>query len=407
MIPASARVLIAVGPGDVVSQFQDWTRGIRTLTETSISYAMQSAEYCLKHGIEAHLVSCHARAEQAQEGLLHVANLPKPGHPAASGWRYHLREIRYAWMLAKYARQHRCQLAMIDSGTTHWFALFAFNVVGVPVVANFHNVYHPIGKPPQRLIAKLVCQLDKLFFRYGLGAMVGNSPECIRQAHWLHGSTSLPTREYRSQFVAEDFVSIPESTFGAGAFRVMFAGRLEAAKGIFDLLDISEQITRKCPTANVVFDICGTGSALDALKDAVVSRGLQGSVVIHGRLARKDMLARYAQSHLVIVPTRSDFGEGMPQVCAEAVLARRPVLSSVLSNAADVLGDALIMAPPEDIGAYADEIIKLIRNPSLHADKCRACDSVRQQFLDRRNGVGETIGWSLRQFRMLKQVMSE
>ena len=153
MIPAAPRVLIAVGPGDVVSQFQDWTRGIRTLTETSISYAMQSAEYCLKHGIEAHLVSCHARAEQAQEGSLHVANLPKPGHLAASGWRYHLREIRYAWMLAKYARHHQCQLAMIDSGTTHWFALFAFNVVGIPVVANFHNVYHPIGKPPQRLIA--------------------------------------------------------------------------------------------------------------------------------------------------------------------------------------------------------------------------------------------------------------
>lgn len=363
-----------------------------------MSYATQSIVYCVEHCLGAVLVGHHSQAGEiaGTEGVVAI-NLPKPGSHQATGWRYHWRELRYAWQLAKLAKQHRCQLVMIDSGTTHWFGLWAFNLHGIATVANFHNVYHPVGNPPSRLIARWVCWLDRLYFRHGLAAMVGNSPECIRQARWLAGRRALPTREYRSQFVADDFLPIAQSKPPSTPFRVMFAGRLEPAKGIYDVLDMAALLHAEHPALQVHFDICGTGGHLDSLRAAVVERQLQDKVSVHGRLDRASMLARYAAAHVVIVPTRSEFGEGMPQVCAEAVLAGRPVISSVLSNAVDVLGAALVCVAPENIRDYAKAIVRLQTNPAAYELARSACHAASLQFLDRSKGVGPTIGWAIGQ----------
>jgi len=82
------------------------------------------------------------------------------------------------------------------------------------------------------------------------------------------------------------------------------------------------------------------------------------------------------------VPTRSDIGEGMPSVCAEAVLCHRPVITSPLSSALDVLPGALVVASPDNTQSYAYEIERLLEDPAKYERLCSACVPLQEQFYD-------------------------
>ena len=60
------------------------------------------------------------------------------------------------------------------------------------------------------------------------------------------------------------------------------------------------------------------GGALEGLKRAIADEDLRDEVIVHGKLKRPELLAVYGRSHVVLVPTRSTFCEGMPMVAAEA-----------------------------------------------------------------------------------------
>lgn len=79
------RLFHACGPGDVVDSFRHWRAGRSFLSETSIPYTAQFFAFCRDHGIAAHVVSSHPRAERLEEGGFIVENRPKSG-PAAAAW---------------------------------------------------------------------------------------------------------------------------------------------------------------------------------------------------------------------------------------------------------------------------------------------------------------------------------
>jgi glycogen synthase len=133
----------------------------------------------------------------------------------------------------------------------------------------------------------------------------------------------------------------------------------------------------------VIFELCGDGTALADLREMIVQNGLADFVMAHGRLEREKLLEIYAKSHAAIVPTRSNFTEGMPQVCAEAVLSNLPVITSQVTNAFDVIGPATIQAETDNIQSYVAAILALIETPSLYNDLRSECPRLSIQFLDR------------------------
>jgi glycosyltransferase involved in cell wall biosynthesis len=110
---------------------------------------------------------------------------------------------------------------------------------------------------------------------------------------------------------------------------------------------------------------------------------LTDEVIIHGRLERDALLGVYARCHAVIVPTRSNFTEGMPQVCAEAVLSGVPVVTSEVTNAFDVIGAATVQAETDDVASYVNAILSMGENPSLYERLQSECPKLAVQFLDR------------------------
>jgi len=372
------RLFAALGPGDIVAAHRAQMRGEPILSETSIIFSGQLFAYCRERGIETLALSRNPRSDDLRDGALRIENRPRRFD--GRGIRYHVASVRYALYLAWRARRFGADIAIIDSGSAHYFALAVFGLLGIPVAVNFHNTLWPNGFEPQGRGARLIRWLDGAFFRNVAVGAVGCSPECARQVQQLAGY-ALPFFEYRAQFRSDGFSPL-QRDHGINPFRVLFVGRVERSKGALDMALMAERLRAKSHRP-IVFEICGDGGALSELKSIVDAKGLGDIVHVRGRLARPELLEVYRRAHAVIVPTRGDFCEGLPLVCAEAVLSGLPLVTSRVSNAIPVLGAAIVEAQPENIDSYVRAILSLADDQKAYARAADACPALAQQFLDR------------------------
>ncbi len=166
---------------------------------------------------------------------------------------------------------------------------------------------------------------------------------------------------------------------------MLFAGRIEAYKGVFDLLDIAKRFASAGKTA-IEFDLCGTGSAIDELKRQVEEVRLPGRFRVHGHCDRTKMSQMFRDCHVLIVPTTTEFPEGFNQVVVEGILAGRPVITSSVCPALDYVRDAVVEVPPDDVSAYHDAILRLHDDAELYEQKRAASVALQGQFYDPRRG---------------------
>lgn len=373
------RIFAALGAGDIVTAQGKELAGDSRVGQTSLTFSGQLYRYCAEQGHQALFTSHCSRVDSLDTALVRLVNVPRAGDHLG-GWRFHASRVAYALKLARMARAFRADLALIDSGTTHHFALTAFRLLGVPVAVNFHNVRWPLGFEPSGFTARTVRAWDSWTFRHVIVAAMGCSPECGVQAR-ADGATGLPYFGWCAQYLPEGF-----DATGVEAerrpFRLLFAGRVEENKGVFDLVRISAALRERCAVP-VTIEVCGDGSALGALRTAVASSSEADRITVRGRLERAELLQAYRRAHAVIVPTRSTFCEGMPLVCAEAVLSGRPLVTSRLSNALAILGDAIAVAQPDDVASYAEAVRGMAEDPVRYERLRAACPAAAAQFLDR------------------------
>jgi glycosyltransferase involved in cell wall biosynthesis len=389
------RLFAALGPGDIVGAHRSQLAG-KEINVTSIAFSEQLFAYCHLRQIETLAISSNERIDQLSDGCIAMENRAKPLRHRG-GIQFHLSLILYSLYLAVRARRFRADIAIVDSGTTHHFALVLFALLGIPVAINLHNVLWPAGFPPQGIVHRAVRFLNGLLFRYVAAGAIGVSPECERQI-LSESRRRTPFFQYRCQFGIRGFqLSKP---YVDGAFRIAFVGRAEASKGILDIARMAADLKTHA-TTKVIFDICGEGPALPALKQLVERDGLADELIIHGHLKRDALLEVYSHCHAVIVPTRSSFTEGMPQVCAEAVLTGIPVITSQVANAFDVIGDAAIRAETDDAASYVRAIQSLIQDPELYRRARSECSKVAPQFLDRAQSYPAALD------RLLERVLAQ
>src|SRR5664279_3825126 len=113
------KLFLALGSGDIVSAHR-WQMAGKPITfETSIIYSGQMMEFCRKQKIETLALSYHPRADRLRDGRLFIENYPRWGR-GATGILYHLSILFYGFLLAVRARLFGADLAIIDSGTTHY-----------------------------------------------------------------------------------------------------------------------------------------------------------------------------------------------------------------------------------------------------------------------------------------------
>ena len=162
----------------------------------------------------------------------------------------------------------------------------------------------------------------------------------------------------RAEF--EAFSQVPPGTDPA---RLICVGRLAPEKGHADLLAALAQLRRRGLQCHL--DIIGDGPTEASLRDLVECLGLAGQVRFHGYVAYgQPLFDLYGQAGILVVPSLT---EGFPQVINEGLSVGLPVVATSVGGIPGFLsdGDTALLVPPQDPGALADAIERLVRDANL------------------------------------------
>ena len=106
---------------------------------------------------------------------------------------------------------------------------------------------------------------------------------------------------------------------------LLFIGRINACKGIFDLLEASKQHFQKHPSLKLVY--AGVGPDIDKLRDEIRNASLDETVVVMGRVDHDKLLALIQKGYAVVTPTQGEFPEGRCMAAMEGLVMGIPVVS--------------------------------------------------------------------------------
>lgn len=109
-----------------------------------------------------------------------------------------------------------------------------------------------------------------------------------------------------------------------GARRVLFVGRVEKEKGVFDLLDAFIRIGRDVRRIELVY--AGTGSQLHRLRELVREKGVEGRADVLGDVRHDELAEIIRGSTILVTPTRSEFPEGRCMAAMEGMVMGVPVI---------------------------------------------------------------------------------
>ena len=206
------------------------------------------------------------------------------------------------------------------------------------------------------------------------------------------GVDQVKIHEFLPYYLASGFSDIKASSLTARPFRMLFIGRIEKVKGVFDLLEIYNILTSK--GLELELDYCGNGSGLDQLRALTEDNK---SIRCHGHCNKPQLLSILEKSHIVVVPTTTDFVEGFNQVVIESVLSGRPVVTSDVCPAIEYVLPAVVECEPDNVSSYVENIEKLYMDEDFYRLKRDACDSLKHEFYDEKNSWGFVLQTILEQ----------
>ena len=365
------------GPGNTIGAFNAWRNNENIESVTAKTYSSHIFDYCKDNNLKCFMISSKGIADTVETEQFRVSCIPKKVF--GDGMLYHLTQIFSGVNIIFLALKYRPKYLGITTGETYFFLLAPLKLFGIKIVAHMHNCLWPHGYRPTSFVKTLLLNLDAWFFKNIASAIYCMSPLIVQQIEELTENKHSPIYHFRAQFIRANFhPPAPLVPFDQKPFVILFAGRIYRNKGVFDLLDIVEGLQND----NVSLVVCGDGGDLDELKKECSERGLDKFFTFHGQLKRPELLDAYHHAHVVIVPTRNDFTEGLAKVAVEAILLNRPAICSSAFNPELALPGATVTVTANDIDGYVEAIRKVKNDPEYYASLSKNCLPLREQFLD-------------------------
>ncbi|MCC7408704.1 MAG: glycosyltransferase family 4 protein [Phycisphaeraceae bacterium] len=376
------RVLYMAGPGDVIGTYRHWKEGRDDPGQVAMTYSGQFYDVMREMGFEAYVVANHHRREVVKEAGITIEHRPLPWMNRVRGG-FHAGWTWYSRGLARTARAWGADVVVPMMGT-HLFPMGELRGRGVRIIPSIQCVLWPKFVGPRKLW-RVVHRLDREVLSKDCAAILSASEDINEQVRELTGGVHAPLRTFLPTYRAEAFAEIEKVAWGTRPFRVVYAGRIERDKGVFDLLTIARELRSK----GVVFELCGNGSVLEELRHA--SAGLGAAFVCHGHCDRATMKRIYGRSHVVVAPTALGSVEGFNQVVVEAVLAGRPVVTSTLCPAIGTVRGAAVDVEPSDVAGYRRAIERLSEDRAYYEQLAGSTAGYAQGFYDPRQGWGAAL----------------
>jgi glycogen synthase len=372
------------GPGDALEVYNSWVKGT-TLEYFGTNYLKHFYQVCADRGAEGYVIlaspgkySCHFVPGFTLEQIPPPSNL--------KGYLYHIAFI--FWMMRIILRMARYQpdVFIVTAGVSYCLPLSILKLFGVRIIPALHD---SLWKRfvNLKLSSRVIRRAQALFFSCCVSEFLAAADSTAAQVRSLIPRKHVQIEVFLPTYLRQQFACVREANFDVRPFKILFMGRIETNKGVYDLIEVAANLDPQ----EFHFDICGVGSESASLKSAIDRRGLAGSVFFHGFLGRRDLYQLLSAAHVVIVPTTTDFEEGFNMVCAEAILAGRPVVTSAVCPALIYIKDAAIEVRPNDVEGYRKAVLSLANNRTLYLEKQAACEPLQAQFYDEKNSYGAKL----------------
>ena len=381
------RLAYLSGSVDALAVYRTWAEG-RHYDYFGTNYLSQFYEVCSDLDADTYVVTTlPERFSRRATGRLLIENHPTP--LGLRGLRFHLAAIAWFFRVIVSLYRFRPHVVIATALQNYWFLLSVLKWTGIVIVPSVHCALWPKFASLRRSW-RLLLRLNRYFFVNCCDAVMAVSEDLAEQIRSLAGDGKVRVVKFLPTYPSNQFHSFRPANIDGGPFRIMFGGRIERNKGVFDLVDVAERLERNEP-GRFHFDICGNGPDLETLRQRIEDIGLIATVSCHGFCGRAKYSALLEQAHVVIVPTTSNFEEGFNKVCAEAILAGRPVITSAVCPALAYVGDAGIEVPPDSVEGYCEAILALSSDRDLYERKRCACKAVQRQFYDANNSWGAKL----------------
>lgn len=160
--------------------------------------------------------------------------------------------------------------------------------------------------------------------------------------------------------------------------RIFFLGEAVRAKGADTVLRAFAILRARLP--NVELKMGSRGRELDYLKSLSSELGIDGQTEFLGRIPDDELPDLYRSADVFVFPSRHGFG--LPTI--EAMACGIPTVSGRIFDAIDFVGDAGLLADPNDPGEVADQLAKLLTDDAAWMTyRERGLERARQFSWDR------------------------
>lgn len=146
---------------------------------------------------------------------------------------------------------------------------------------------------------------------------------------------------------------------------VVFVGKLEAEKGVRELVEAFPRVKERVPASELL--IAGEGGEEGWIRARASRLGLDGSLELLGPVPNAKLPALLERASLVCLPSR---GEPFGMTVLEAMACGRPVVAVDAGGPRYLLDGAATgqLVPPNDVGALAEALVGLLRDPARLAE---------------------------------------
>lgn len=146
--------------------------------------------------------------------------------------------------------------------------------------------------------------------------------------------------------------------------RILYIGRLERAKGLYELIGAIGRVAERAPSRVRLF-IAGDGSEAAGLRQFAHEVGASDLIQFTGFVRGRVKAALLRHCDLVVLPSRH--GEGFPNAILEAMAAGLPIATTMVGGIADVLKEGANCAIINEVtpSAIANCLLRMLGDDEL------------------------------------------
>ncbi len=280
-------------------------------------------------------------------------------HYHALRWPNPLRYLQTLWTLRSWVKKTQADVIHLNHQWLIEFAVRAGQLTGCPVVCHVRNLLSEAeiqGLQPWLAEAEAIVGVSHAVVDRLLTSGVPRN-----KVHLIHDGIEMDKLA---------------AVYPAGAFRqelrlspsvrlVGVVGRVVPEKGIEDFVEAAATVLKR--TSNVRFVVVGddaeSGSYIEFLKNRAAALGVESHINFTG--FRRDVPAILQDLDLVVLPSRSDMPEGLPNSVLEALAAGRIVVATRNSGVPEVVHDGVngLLLDCDDVPALAEAMERALTLP--------------------------------------------